>query len=236
MTLSPIECIYVALDTPDTAKALELAKQLTGHVGGVKLGKEFFVANGPEGVRALAEVGMPIFLDLKFHDIPNTVAGAIRSALPLSPSILNVHACGGSEMMRKARAALDEVSGKKPMLIAVTVLTSLGDDDLHELGVDKTAEDQVVHLASLTKSCGLDGVVCSPREIKPIRAVCGPDFKLVVPGIRPTWAATGDQKRITTPADAIRDGADYLVIGRPITGADDPVAAAKRIADELADL
>ena len=139
-------------------------------------------------------------------------------------------------MMRKARTALDEVSGEKPMLIAVTVLTSLGDDDLHELGVDKTAEDQVVHLASLAKSCGLDGVVCSPHEIKPIRAVCGPDFKLVVPGIRPTWAATGDQKRITTPADAIRDGADYLVIGRPITGADDPVAAAKRIADELGGL
>ncbi len=236
MTLSPTDRIYVALDTPDAARAVELARQLNGHVGGIKLGKEFFVANGPEGVRAIASVGMPVFLDLKFHDIPNTVAGAIRSALPLQPSILNVHACGGSEMMRKARAALDEMSGEKPMLIAVTVLTSLGDDDLHELGVNKTAEEQVVHLARLTLACGLDGVVCSPREIKPIRAVCGADFKLVVPGIRPTWAATGDQKRITTPSDAIRDGADFLVIGRPITGADDPVAAAKMIADELADL
>ena len=233
MTLSPIQRIYVAIDTPDQARAVTLARNLAGHVGGVKLGKEFFVANGPAGVRAVADVGMPIFLDLKFHDIPNTVAGAIRSALPLAPAILNVHASGGAAMMRAAKDALDDTSHARPMLIAVTVLTSLGDDDLAELGIEKSAEDQVVHLAALTKACGLDGVVCSPREITSIRAVCGPGFKLIVPGIRPAWAASGDQKRITTPADAIKAGADYLVIGRPITGADDPVKAAEKIADEL---
>ena len=139
-------------------------------------------------------------------------------------------------MMQAAGAALDGADGEKPLLIAVTVLTSLGDDDLEAIGVNDGAENQVVRLAKLTQTCGLGGVVCSPREIKAIRTACGPDFKLVVPGIRPEWAAAGDQKRITTPAQAIRDGADYIVIGRPITGADNPVDAAKRIADELAGL
>lgn len=236
MSIAPKDRIYVALDTPDVEAAIAMAQQLAGYVGGVKLGKEFFVANGPDAVRAVGELGMPVFLDLKFHDIPNTVAGAVRSALPSAPAILNVHAMGGSAMMRAAKEALDSGDfdkGPIPMLIAVTVLTSLGDDDLAELGISVNAEQQVVRLAKLTQSCGLDGVVCSPREIGPIRAACGDDFKLVVPGIRPTWAATGDQKRITTPSDAITSGADYLVIGRPITSADDPVAAAKMIADEI---
>lgn len=234
MSIAPKDRIYVALDTPDVGAAIAMAQQLAGYVGGVKLGKEFFVANGPDAVRAVGGLGMPVFLDLKFHDIPNTVAGAVRSALPSTPAILNVHAMGGSAMMRAAKEALDAGEGPAPMLIAVTVLTSLGDEDLAELGISANAEDQVVRLAKLTQSCGLDGVVCSPREIGPIRAACGDDFKLVVPGIRPSWAATGDQKRITTPSDAVASGADYLVIGRPITSADDPVKAAKMIADEIA--
>lgn len=233
MSIAPKDRIYVALDTPDVGAAIAMAQQLAGYVGGVKLGKEFFVANGPDAVRAVGGLGMPVFLDLKFHDIPNTVAGAVRSALPSEPAILNVHAMGGSAMMKAAKEALDAGDGPHPMLIAVTVLTSLGDEDLAELGVSANAEDQVVRLARLTQSCGLDGVVCSPREIGPIRAACGNDFKLVVPGIRPTWAATGDQKRITTPSDAIASGADYLVIGRPITSAEDPVQAAQMIADEI---
>lgn len=236
MSLSPTDRIFVALDTPDVNLAVSLAEKLRGHVGGVKLGMEFYYANGPQGARAVTAVGMPLFLDLKFHDIPNTVAGAVRSTLELNPAILNVHAQGGPAMMQAAGAAMDGVEGEKPLLIAVTVLTSLGDDDLEAIGVNDGAENQVVRLAKLTQTCGLGGVVCSPREIKAIRAACGPDFKLVVPGIRPEWAAAGDQKRITTPAQAIRDGADYIVIGRPITGADNPVDAAKRIADELAGL
>ncbi|MEQ8319860.1 MAG: orotidine-5'-phosphate decarboxylase [Rhodospirillales bacterium] len=236
MSLSPTDRIYVALDTPDVNKAVSIAESLVGHVGGVKLGMEFYYANGPEGARAVNAVGMPLFLDLKFHDIPNTVAGAVRSTLSLNPAILNVHAQGGPAMMRAAGEALDGAEGEKPLLIAVTVLTSLGDDDLQAIGVNDAAEQQVVRLARLTQDCGLGGVVCSPREIRAIRAACGPDFKLIVPGIRPEWSAVGDQKRITTPAQAIRDGADYIVIGRPIAAADDPVDAAKRIADELAGL
>ncbi len=228
--------IYVALDTPDADVAVSFAQKLKGHVGGLKLGKEFFVANGPDAVKAIAGMGMPIFLDLKFHDIPNTVAGAVRSSLLMKPAIVNVHAVGGAAMMRAANDARAGVSSDDTLLIAVTVLTSLGDDDLSDLGVDATAEQQVVRLAKLAQANGMDGVVCSPREIGPIRAACGDGFKLVVPGIRPTWAAAGDQKRITTPSDAVRAGADYLVIGRPITQADDPVEAAERIADELAGL
>lgn len=233
MGIKPTDRIFVALDTPDVEKAKVLAESLAGHVGGVKLGKEFFVANGPDGIRAVGALGMPVFLDLKFHDIPNTVAGAVRSAMPLAPAILNVHALGGADMMRAALRARDEVAGVSSLLIAVTVLTSMSDEDLVEVGINVSPEEEVLRLAALTKSCGLDGVVCSPREIVPIRAACGDDFKLIVPGIRPAWAATGDQKRITTPSDAVRAGADYLVIGRPITGADNPVDAAKRIAEEL---
>jgi orotidine-5'-phosphate decarboxylase len=236
MSLSPTDRIFVALDTPDIGKAVSLAKTLAGHVGGVKLGMEFFYANGPDGARAVTEVGMPLFLDLKFHDIPNTVAGAVRSTLSLKPAILNVHAQGGPSMMRAAQAALADTPDHDALLIAVTVLTSLSDDDLGETGYALNAGDLVTRLAKLTQSCGLGGVVCSPREIKAIRAACGPDFKLIVPGIRPVWSEAGDQKRITTPAQAIRDGADYIVIGRPITGAADPLGAARRIADELAGL
>ena len=236
MTLKATDRIFVPLDTPDAAAAIDMATKLKGYVGGMKLGKEFFMANGPDAVEAVSAVGMPIFLDLKFHDIPNTVAGAVRSVLPLKPAIVNVHAVGGAAMMRAANDARAGVPSEDTLLIAVTVLTSLSDEDLTELGVNASAKDQAVRLAKLAKVNGLDGVVCSPWEIAPIRAACGDDFKLVVPGIRPSWAAAGDQKRIMTPADAVREGADYLVMGRPITAADDPVAAAERVAEELAGL
>ncbi|MDA0306696.1 MAG: orotidine-5'-phosphate decarboxylase [Proteobacteria bacterium] len=225
--------IFVALDTTDLDHALSLATALQGLVGGVKLGKEFFTALGPQGVNAISALGMPVFLDLKFHDIPATVAGAVNAALPLAPVMLTVHASGGAAMMQAAAGAAANADNR-PLVLAVTVLTSLGDEDLAAMGVSGDAAAQVLRLAVLAKSSGLDGVVCSAREAAALRAELGPDFKLVVPGIRPDWAATDDQKRITTPKEAVDLGADYLVIGRPITGADDPAAAAKRIADELA--
>ena len=247
--IKPRDRILVALDTPDVDKATALSRQLAGKVGGIKLGLEFFNANGPQGVRQVVRAGpdetprgepakqQRLFLDLKYHDIPNTVAGAVRSAMPLAPSILNVHAVGGSAMMK---AALDAANFEaehlgivRPMLIAVTVLTSMDDGDLDATGQIGPARDQVLRLAALTQKAGLDGVVCSSHEIAALRAECGPDFKLIVPGIRPAGAALGDQKRVMTPAQAIAEGADFLVIGRPITGAEDPAAAAEAIAADV---
>ena len=232
--MKPTERIFVALDTTDVNQAADMAAKLKGLVGGVKFGKEFFTANGPDSVARVSAGGMPVFLDLKYYDIPNTVAGAIRAAMKMKPFMLNVHASGGTAMMEAAAKAASEGGDYKPLLIAVTVLTSLGDDDLNAMGIAGTAEEQVIRLAKLTQICGLDGVVCSAREVIALREACGDDFKLVVPGIRPKWAASDDQKRIVTPSDAIRMGADYLVIGRPITAAADPVEAAERIAEELA--
>ncbi len=229
--MKAFERIYVALDTTDVSYAVELAQKLKGLVGGMKVGKEFFTANGPQGVAAIRDVGMPVFLDLKFHDIPNTVAGAIRAAKPIAPQIINVHAQGGPEMLKQAANAGREAG--IPLTIAVTILTALDQEDLSAIGVNDNIEDQVVRLAKLTQDNGLDGVVCSAKEIAPIRAACGPDFKLIVPGIRPAWAAKGDQKRVMSPRDAVIAGADILVIGRPITQADDPVEAAQKIAHEL---
>jgi len=229
----PSDRIFVALDTTDVAAAKALAGQLKGLVGGVKLGKEFFTANGPQGVAAVGAVGMPVFLDLKFHDIPNTVAGAIRAANPLSPKFVNVHAGGGAKMMAKAAEAAAEKGVGRSLVLGVTVLTSMGEEDLHGVGVQGPVLDQVVRLAKLAKESGLDGVVCSAKEIAAIREACGPDFILMVPGIRPAWAATDDQKRIMTPKDAVAAGADCLVIGRPITKADNPVEAVQKIAEEL---
>lgn len=228
-----MERIFVALDTTDAAGAETLARRLKGLVGGVKLGKEFFTANGPQGVARISAIGMPVFLDLKFHDIPNTVAGAVRAALALRPFMLNVHAAGGEAMMRAAAEAA--ATGRpKPLVVAVTVLTSLDERDLKAIGILAPPADQAVKLARLAWAAGLDGVVCSAKEIVSMRGALGRDFRLVVPGIRPEWADAGDQKRIVTPKEAIALGADYIVIGRPITGADDPVAAARRIADEIA--
>jgi orotidine-5'-phosphate decarboxylase len=229
--------VYVALDTPDIEQAVDLATQVADAVGGLKLGLEFVNANGPEGIRRIAGCGLPIFLDLKFHDIPNTVAGAIRAVIPLAPRILNVHAGGGAAMMTAARDAADAAAKahgvSKPLVIAVTVLTSLDGDDLAAVGQNGPAAAQARRLALLARDCGLDGVVCSAREAGDIRAACGPDFTLVVPGIRPSWSASDDQKRVAGPAEAMRDGANYLVIGRPITEAPDPADAARRIAAEL---
>jgi orotidine-5'-phosphate decarboxylase len=216
----------------DAAEAAALAKRLRGHVGGVKLGLEFFVANGPDGIRAVAAAGLPVFLDLKLHDIPNTVAGAMASAAALGPAIVTVHAGGGTAMMRAAAEAARRAK-TPPLVVAVTVLTSLDDRDLDAVGQRPPAIDQAVRLAALAKESGLGGVVCSPHEVAAIRARCGAGFTLVVPGIRPASAALGDQKRVMTPAEAVAAGADHLVIGRPITQAKDPVAAAQAIATEL---
>ncbi len=234
---SAAERVFVALDTPDLNRATQLARALRGTLGGLKIGKELFTAQGPDGVRAVAG-GERLFLDLKFHDIPNTVGGAVRAATHLRPFILNVHAAGGRAMMRAAadaaREAAEDLAVPRSLVIAVTVLTSLDDADLDAVGQRGPAAEQVKRLAALTQDSGLDGVVCSPREIAAVRALCGPGFTLVVPGIRPAWAASGDQKRIMTPGEALQAGADYLVIGRPITGQPDPAAAARRVAEDIA--
>ncbi|SDF28445.1 orotidine-5'-phosphate decarboxylase [Thalassobaculum litoreum] len=235
--MQPHERILVAIDTPDMATARALAARVRAHVGGIKLGMEFHNANGPEGVREIAG-DTPLFLDLKYHDIPNTVAGAIRSAVTTCrPRIINIHASGGPAMMRAAVAANKEAAEKigiePPLMIAVTVLTSIDDSDLDAVGQATPSGDQVKRLALLAKAAGCDGVVCSPHEIAALHAACGEDFTLVVPGIRPADAAEDDQKRKMTPADAVAAGADYIVIGRPITQAADPAAAAKAIAESL---
>ena len=233
--MSPYERIFVALDTIDPGCAQKMISNLSGHIGGVKIGKEFFTANGPQGVRTVIGEKQPLFLDLKFHDIPNTVIGALRSAMALRPIIVNVHASGGAAMLRAAAKTVSEAGSSRPLLIAVTVLTSLEDKDMADIGFRSSVADQAIRLAQLAQDCGLDGVVCSPHELSVIREVCGTNFKLVVPGIRPNWAVKGDQKRITTPRQAVDLGADYLVIGRPITEDENPVLAAKRIGEELSD-
>jgi orotidine-5'-phosphate decarboxylase len=224
--------VYVALDTTDLDYACELAQRVRPHVGGLKLGMEFFNAHGPDGVRRFEGAGLPVFLDLKYHDIPNTVAGAARAAATLGVSILNVHAQGGATMMR---AALDAARNVSPStkVIAVTMLTSLSDEDLPSVGLTPPVGDQVLRLASLARQSGLDGVVCSAHEITRLRAELGDDFLLVVPGIRPSGSAVGDQRRVMGPAQARDAGADILVIGRPITAASDPAQAALEIAQSL---
>lgn len=236
---TPANPLYVALDTADLHQATRLAAALADVAGGLKLGLEFFTAHGVKGVRHIGKAtgDLPIFLDLKFHDIPNTVAGAIRAACAARPAIVNVHATGGRAMMeaaaKAARDGAEEHVVPRPLVIAVTVLTSLDQDDLGEAGVTRSVSEQVVELAKLAKESGLDGVVCSAHEAAAIRAACGPRFKLIVPGVRPTWAATNDQKRVMTPAEAITEGADILVVGRPVTGAASPCDAAKQVLREL---
>ena len=233
---NPSQRIFVALDTTDVGRAVELAQGLKGLVGGVKIGKEFFTAQGPDGVHRVTECGLPLFLDLKFHDIPNTVAGAIRASLELNPFLVNVHASGGRRMMQAAVEAADSAaSGKRPQIIGVTGLTSMAREDLGEVGLDVEPLEQVLRLGRLARKSGLDGVVCSAKEVVALRGSVGRDFTLVVPGIRPEWASADDQRRVVTPRDAVDLGADYLVIGRPITGHADPAAAARLIAEELTD-
>lgn len=224
--------IIVALDYPEAGPALALAERLDPALCRLKVGKELFVAAGPQLVHRLVERGYAVFLDLKFHDIPNTVAQACKAAARLGVWMLNVHASGGLTMMRAAREAL-AATLPRPRLIAVTVLTSLARPDLAAIGLDLPPEDQVLRLARLTHTAGLDGVVCSAREAEILRRALGPDFLLVTPGIRPAGSAGDDQQRVLTPIQALRAGADYLVVGRPITRAPNPVAALQNMHDEI---
>jgi orotidine-5'-phosphate decarboxylase len=221
--------VIVALDFSNPLRALSLADRLDPHECGVKVGKELFVVAGPEPVRWLAARGFNVFLDLKFHDIPNTVAQACASATRLGVWMMNVHAAGGRAMLKAARDAVAataaELGRPQPLLIAVTVLTSLDQAALRDTGIDADAGRHVLRLATLTHECGLDGVVCSAVEAPSLRSAFGPDFALVTPGIRPAGSARDDQARIVTPEEAVEQGANYLVIGRPITAAADPIAA-----------
>ena len=220
--------IFVAIDTPDLDRALMIAEAVRGHAGGVKLGLEFFSAHGPDGVRRIARLGLPVFLDLKFHDIPNTVARAVEAIGPLEPAILTVHAHGGHEMLFAAKRAAPPAT----KVVAVTLLTSLDAGDLADLGIASSPADQVARLAWMARDAGVDGIVCAGSEIAAARDAW-PNGFLVVPGIRPAGAEVGDQKRIVTPAQALQDGASVLVIGRPITAAPDPAKAIAEIAGSL---
>ncbi len=224
--------LFVALDTPDAARAARLARTI-GIKAGIKLGLEFFAANGPAGVERVRQPGQGLFLDLKFHDIPNTVSGAVRSALALTPDLLTLHAAGGFAMLRAARDAAEAGPRPPPALLAVTVLTSLDEAELTETGQRGPAADQTLRLARLAREAGLDGAVCSAHEIGLVKAELGPRFRLAVPGLRPAGVSAGDQARVMTPAEAMRAGADWLVIGRPVTAAPDPAAALERILKEM---
>ena len=226
--------IIVALDFADARSALGLVERLDPALCRLKVGKELFTVAGPELVRALVARGFEVFLDLKFHDIPNTVAAACRAAAGLGVWMLNVHASGGRRMMTAAQEALNGLE-KRPLLIAVTVLTSMSAEDLAEVGVTDAPADQVLRLARLTQACQLDGVVCSAQEAPILRTDLGADFRLVTPGIRPAGSAAGDQRRVMTPAEALRAGATDLVIGRPITAAADPLDALKQIQSDIQD-
>ena len=216
--------IFVALDTPDLERAKAIATRVRNHVGGIKLGLEFFCANGLHGVREMAELQLPIFLDLKFHDIPNTVGKAIQARRPLEPAVLTVHAAGGRAMMEDAKAAAP--SGTK--VVAVTVLTSLDGADLASIGLTGDAHGSVERLTALAREAGLDGVVCSGNEVAAAKKLW-PDGFFVVPGVRPADGPAGDQKRVMTPRKALDAGASILVVGRPITQAEDPDQAARAI-------
>lgn len=223
--------LIVALDTPDLSRAQDWAAAVAPSCGLVKLGLEFFGAHGPAGLAQVARGN--VFLDLKLHDIPNTVAGAVRSLLPLQPALLTLHASGGAAMVAAAREAVEQ-AGSATKLLAVTVLTSLDAAALHSVGVEAPPLEQVLRLGRLAVAAGAHGLVCSPHEVAALRDALGAGPVLVVPGIRPAGAALGDQARTMTPREAVAAGADYIVVGRPITGAVDPAAAAAEIAAEIA--
>src|SRR5690606_37538415 len=234
VTPTPDAKIVIALDYAEPADAIRMASQLDPARCRLKVGKELFTRGGPVLVEQLNQRGLQVFLDLKFHDIPNTTAKAVAAAAELGVWMVNVHASGGRRMMEQARAELERYSGKeRPLLIAVTVLTSMEEVDLREIGIEASPQEQVLRLARLTQQSGLDGVVCSAQEAKLLKQELGAECKLVTPGIRPASAEVGDQRRIMTPADAIAAGSDYLVIGRPITQAADPLAALSRIEQEI---
>ncbi len=231
--LAPKDRLIAALDVPALDEARSLCRQLAGHVGLAKVGLELFVAEGARAVRVAQDAGLPVFLDLKLHDIPNTVEGAARSAARLGIRMLTVHAAGGRKMIGAARAGLESAAGERPLLLAVTVLTSLAPADLAAQSIDGSVEEHVVRLARLAVEAGADGLVCSPHEVAAIRAALGAAPVLVVPGIRPAGSAPGDQARAATPRAALDAGADYLVVGRPLREAADPAQAARRIAEEI---
>jgi orotidine-5'-phosphate decarboxylase len=224
--------VFVALDTPDLGDAVALAKAVGPFVGGLKIGLEFITAQGPKGIEAIVGLGRPVFADVKFHDIPNTVAGASRAIARLGVAYFNIHVAGGEAMMRASLEAARSVDPKIRVL-GVTVLTSIDDAELRKVGQAGPAPAQVERLARLAKTTGLDGVVCSAQEIEIVRRAAGKDFLIVTPGIRPAGADLADQRRVTTPTDALASGANILVIGRPITGAADPARAARQIAEQL---
>lgn len=226
------KCVVVALDFSDSGEVMELVSGLDADSCRLKVGKELYTHCGPALVERLVADGFDVFLDLKFHDIPNTVAGACAAAADLGVWMVNVHALGGRRMMEAARAAIEQKT-HQPLLIAVTILTSMGESDLHEIGLSGSAEKNVIRLAKLAEQSGLDGVVCSPLEVAVLNQQCGIGFNFVTPGIRPVGADVNDQKRITTPVDALSSGSDYLVIGRPITAAKDPLAALQAINAEI---
>lgn len=225
--------LYCAIDMKDTDQAVSLINQIKENIDGIKIGMEAFYAMGHNGYLRLYDLGLPIFLDLKLHDIPNTVSSAIKSLLPLNPFIINIHTTGGSEMMRAAVEAISDNGINKPKLIGVTILTSMNEDSFNEQGISIKVEQQVINLSNLAKKCGLDGVVCSPLEAKNVKITCGEDFLTIVPGIRPNNSASNDQKRILTPSEAIKNGADILIVGRPITQAKDPNQAARSIKESI---
>lgn len=234
MKNNPIIC---ALDTKSVVKAVELGQKIRPYVGGMKLGLEFFTANGSQGIKQLAGLDVPVFLDLKFHDIPNTVAHAVTAAVELNVKIMTVHTLGGTNMMRAAADAAKNAAAKynkePPIIVGVTVLTSLQDSDLNDVGINSTVAKQVSILAQKAKESGLDGVVCSAHEAKLVKEICGKDFKTIVPGIRLDNKSLDDQKRVMTPKQALANGADMLVIGRPITQSEDPAQATKSIIDDI---
>ncbi|HEX8087907.1 MAG TPA: orotidine-5'-phosphate decarboxylase [Blastocatellia bacterium] len=235
--VSPKDRVIVPLDVADRDSALRLVEQVSGLVGMFKIGSQLFTAEGPQLVREIITSGERVFLDLKFHDIPNTVAGAVESAARLGVSILNVHTLGGSEMMRAAAHAVGDrglLWITRPAVLGVTVLTSMDKADLADVGIPLDLTAEVVRLATLARDSGLDGIVASPQEIRLIReSITAERFIILTPGIRPAWSAKGDQKRIATPVDAIRDGADFIVVGRAITDSPEPRAAAERILEEI---
>ncbi|WP_372956910.1 orotidine-5'-phosphate decarboxylase [Marinobacter sp.] len=225
--------IIVALDFPSDTSALALVDSLDPALCRLKVGKELFTRCGPDLVRTLQDRGFEVFLDLKFHDIPNTTSAAVAAAAELGVWMVNVHASGGEKMMVACREQLESFGADRPLLIAVTVLTSMGAEDLAGIGVTDSPADQVNRLATLTRNCGLDGVVCSAQEAPALKRDQGAEFKLVTPGIRPASADRGDQQRVMTPSAAIAAGSDYLVVGRPITQAADPLASLRAIVDDI---
>ena len=234
-TETPGPRVIVALDYPDAESASQLVMRLDSAQCRLKIGKELFTAAGPDFVRRLVDLGFDVFLDLKFHDIPSTVAKACAAAARLGVWMMNVHALGGERMLTAAREALSGLT-RPPLLVAVTILTSMDETDLKSIGLGGTPGDHVIRLATLAHDCGLDGVVCSSRETRELRTRLGRSFRLVTPGIRPSGSQMDDQRRVMTPADAVRNGSTYLVIGRPITQADDPLGILLTINKELAAL